>query len=1563
MSLVGFVVFAVILTFGSGLPEARAASPAFVQSANSMVYGGKTLTVTLTSPVSAGSVLALAVGWSGRPFSVSSITDNKGNVWSAPLNPVDDGHTGGGAQAYAKNAAAGSTTITVTLSGAPGFSQILVHEIKNVNTVSPLDVSAGKAQFLPGTATNAVTSGLVTPASDSDYLFGAVFETNNGGGVKAGSAPWVARVTSGIGRSEDQVQSVHAAIAATFTNTNTFSCDQTFIMAFKPSGPDTTPPTVSLTAPVSGALIATSTTVSATAADNVGVAGVQFLLDGANLGAEVTTSPYSFAWNTAGVASGAHSLAARARDAAGNMATSTGASVTVDNQAPTGGIIIDGGAALTNSTAGVLTLSASDNLGTVSQMRFSNTGSGFSAPVAYAASANWTLSAGDGQKIVYVQFADPVGNWSGSFSGTIVLDTTAPVISAVAASGTNATSTTITWTTNEPASSQVEYGTGLAYGQLTAIDNTLVTTHSVTLSGMSSNTVYDYRVRSKDAATNEAIGGNNVVTTLAILDLTPPSVPANLAGNAVSDSQINLSWTASTDNVGVAGYQVFRNGSQVATTTSAVYADLNLSPNTTYSYAVAAFDVSGNNSGQSGAVGAATLADTTLPTATITNPANNAVLSGTVAATATAGDDIGVVKLEFYVDNVLAVTDLVSPYSFSWDTTGVPDGSHTLVAKAYDAAGNVGISGNVIVTVSNTDTTTPSTPAGLTATAISTSAINLSWTASTDNVGVTGYKIFRGGSQIGTSAVNSYSDTGLTASTQYSYTVSAYDAAGNNSAQSTAAIATTQGDTQAPSVPTNLTATPVSSSVVTLSWTASTDNIGVTGYKVFRGGSQIGTSATNSYTDTGLAASTQYAYTVSAYDATGNNSSQSSSVSATTQAPASCTDAGIVDFSGGTSGQAVSNSALNASGHGFTGNWNWVTHIAGGMTFQSAAHGPLNWTKPFCSGGNYSDNSSLGLSYDTSSGGVQYVMFNYPSNQGTLHRSVAGVWFSTNLPQNSGVNIDLGPTHQAGSGLGFNNIILYSDGVQLEFRCETSPGPSCTMYDASGNVSNFIPVVSSLAQRYWITDSYSDDGSLYRGQVYAEDPAHPGSVGALLGSWTGGPNGSGNPPGYTYLGDGINFALPAGYVWRYDHFTTCWTTNTTTCPFPLLPDTGAPDTTAPAVPANLTATAISSSAINLSWQAATDPDNLSSQISYVVFRNNSQIATTTGGSTSYSDTGLAPSTAYSYTVVAQDPAGNFSPQSAPAGAITQDPPLDNTPPSVPVNLTATAVSSAQINLSWVASTDNVAVAGYNIFRAGVPIGTSAANSYSDTGLTASTTYSYTVSAFDAAGNVSAQSAPAAATTQSAGGSSLPVAFDALAPSSSGLSCASCTTLSWNHTVTSTANSLLTVSVAVGSQNDGPLSLTATYNGVAMTSAAKVHADGQSAGFTQLFYLKAPDAGSHTVRITLSGGSADLEAGSVSFANVSQTTPLKNITTNFGSGTSASVVVPSAAGDMVVDSAANGSAINASGQTLQWKNNQNTHTGGGDGAQSVATGSVAVTMSYGVANDWWGIIGADVVAAP
>ncbi len=185
------------------------------------------------------------------------------------------------------------------------------------------------------------------------------------------------------------------------------------------------------------------------------------------------------------------------------------------------------------------------------------------------------------------------------------------------------------------------------------------------------------------------------------------------------------------------------------------------------------------------------------------------------------------------------------------------------------------------------DTTPPTAPANLTATAVSSGQVNLAWTASTDNVGVTGYNVYRNGAFLASATATSYSDTTTQASTTYSYTVYAVDAAGNVSPASNTAAVTTpgQGDTQAPTSPTGVTATAASASQVNVGWNASTDNIGVTGYTVYRNGTAIATTSgatATAYTDTSVAPSTTYTYTIDAFDAAGNHSQPSAGASVTT---------------------------------------------------------------------------------------------------------------------------------------------------------------------------------------------------------------------------------------------------------------------------------------------------------------------------------------------------------------------------------------------------------------------------------------------------------------------------------------------------------------------------------------------------------------------------------------------------------------------------------------------------------------------------------------------------------
>src|SRR5439155_11297606 len=197
-----------------------------------------------------------------------------------------------------------------------------------------------------------------------------------------------------------------------------------------------------------------------------------------------------------------------------------------------------------------------------------------------------------------------------------------------------------------------------------------------------------------------------------------------------------------------------------------------------------------------------------------------------------------------------------------------------------------------------TDTTPPTAPGNLVATAVSSNQINLSWTASTDDVGVTGYRVDRcqgagctSFTQIATPTATTYSDTGLAPNTSDSYRVTAVDAAGNASTASASGTASTPAETTPPSAPTGLTATAGSATAITLSWTASTDDVGVTGYQVerctgaeCRAFTPVAAPPGTSYSDTGLAPSTSYSYQVRAVDAAGNVSAASPLASATTPA-------------------------------------------------------------------------------------------------------------------------------------------------------------------------------------------------------------------------------------------------------------------------------------------------------------------------------------------------------------------------------------------------------------------------------------------------------------------------------------------------------------------------------------------------------------------------------------------------------------------------------------------------------------------------------------------------------
>lgn len=182
-------------------------------------------------------------------------------------------------------------------------------------------------------------------------------------------------------------------------------------------------------------------------------------------------------------------------------------------------------------------------------------------------------------------------------------------------------------------------------------------------------------------------------------DTTPPTVGASETG---SSGTITLLATAS-DNVGVSKVEFYVDGVLVGTDTAAAYSmtlDSTTLANGSHSLTAKAFDAAGN-SATSTAVGFS-ISNTTADTTTPTVSASEAGTSGTITLSATASDNVGVSKVEFYVDGALNGTDTTSPYSITLNSTTLGNGSHTMTAKAYDAASNIGTSSAVAFSIDNT---------------------------------------------------------------------------------------------------------------------------------------------------------------------------------------------------------------------------------------------------------------------------------------------------------------------------------------------------------------------------------------------------------------------------------------------------------------------------------------------------------------------------------------------------------------------------------------------------------------------------------------------------------------------------------------------------------------------------------------------------------------------------------------------------------------------------------------------------------------------------------------------
>ncbi len=497
---------------------------------------------------------------------------------------------------------------------------------------------------------------------------------------------------------------------------------------------DTHAPVSTLTNPVAGSKVSLTITAAATATDDIGVVGVQFTVDGVALGAEDKTAPYTASWNTRLYSSAPHTIAAVARDAAGNTATSQ-AQVTVDNDGVVGpGLVaayaFDEGQGATASDA-----SGNGNLGTMAGARWASGKNGSAAfldgindnvslpplgtfyRTAFTFEA-WVLKRGTRKDVTVM------GSWNEGGPMIWVNQVNGHYMLTLGADGANYVDSG-----QVPATGRWQHVAGSYDGAVARIyiDGVEVANRAFTGEVGTSNTwrigafradpsgffdglVDDVRIYNRALPLAEIRG--DMTASVGPTDTIPPTAPTGLTLDSSTATSLDLSWTASTDNLAIGGYNIYRDGTLAKTVTARSATITGLACSNTYAIAVEAFDVAGNVSPRTSITAPTAACDSTPPLVSLTSPETGTVVGGTVLLSATASDATYVAGVQFRVDGVnVGPEDTVPPYTSSWNTRLSMAGLHTVSAVARDAAGNTAIA-QAQVTVDNSGAPGPGLVAG-----------------------------------------------------------------------------------------------------------------------------------------------------------------------------------------------------------------------------------------------------------------------------------------------------------------------------------------------------------------------------------------------------------------------------------------------------------------------------------------------------------------------------------------------------------------------------------------------------------------------------------------------------------------------------------------------------------------------------------------------------------------------------------------------------------------------------------------------------------------------------------
>ena len=377
----------------------------------------------------------------------------------------------------------------------------------------------------------------------------------------------------------------------------------------------------------------------------------------------------------------------------------------------------------------------------------------------------------------------------------------------------------------------------------------------------------------------------------AVADTEAPSVPADVKATDVTETTAKLTWSEATDNVGVAGYNVYVNEAKVNDTlvTGTEYALTELTEATEYAVRVTAVDAAENESARSEAATFTTLKkeepkDTEAPSVPTAVAAADITQTTAKITWAASTDNVGVAGYNIYVDEAKVNASPVTATEYG--LTGLSANTeYTVRVSAVDEAENESARSEAATFTTleaeeETDTEAPTVPAEVKATEVTETTAKLTWNEATDNVGVAGYNVYVNEAKANEELVTGteFALTGLTEATEYTVRVSAVDAAGNESARSEAATFTTleseKPAPEKPAAPTNVKISEIKYTKALVTWDPVLARAAVEGYNVYLDGEKVNATPVKEtrYELTGLKVGTKYNVAVTAVNEEGTES-------------------------------------------------------------------------------------------------------------------------------------------------------------------------------------------------------------------------------------------------------------------------------------------------------------------------------------------------------------------------------------------------------------------------------------------------------------------------------------------------------------------------------------------------------------------------------------------------------------------------------------------------------------------------------------------------------------------